>query len=363
MADADLGTEGTLMKPVLIFQNYYTPARDALFREMIAQGQQLVVLYAHLPGDEGRRWAEPADVPYRSVQMRHLRVGKSVLFWVPRAFWRWDGPVMATDNNPTNIAMIAWCLLFRLLGRRLGMWVEHIPDTYKGRAKLFYQQACTRVLCALSDKVAAFSAMTETYLDGLVAPTKVVRMIQATPTDAAVNVPRGAQRLTRFGYLGAASERKNVPALRAAFAMLEGADLTLHLAGFDERADTEIDPRLRFHGYVDGPAREAFFAGIDVLVLPSFADPWGFVVNEALARGALAIVTDRCGSAEMVRLIDPAMVCGVTGQEIAAAMAHAAALAPNAVKPLRVQADRVVAMYGMDSAAQRFVAICREIEA
>lgn len=353
------------MKPILIFQNYYTPARDALFREVVAQGQELVVLYAHLPTDEGRRWAEPGDVPYRSVQMPHLRLGKTVVFWVPREFWRWAGPVLATDNNPTNVAMIAWCLLFRLLGARLGMWVEHIPDVFKGRAKLLYQRGCTRLLCALSQQVVAFSAMTETYLRGLVSPTKVMRMIQATPLEVPVPRARDATRLTRFGYLGSAVERKNVEALLGAFATLDQTELTLHFAGF-ERVDFHageacVDPRIHHHGYVDGAAREAFFAAIDVLVLPSLADPWGFVVNEALARGALAIVTDRCGSAEMVERIDPAMICDVTPADIARAMARTAALAPDRVVDLRERARSVVDDYAIAAAASRLVAVCRVI--
>lgn len=354
------------MKPILIFQNYYTPARDALFREVIAQGQELVVLYAHLPTDEGRRWAEPVDIPYQSVQMPHLRLGKSVLFWVPWAFWRWPGPVLAADNNPTNIAMIAWCLLFRLLGRRLGMWVEHIPDVYKGRAKLLYQQGCTRLLCALSHRVVAFSAMTETYLRGLASPAKVVRMIQATPMDVPVPPTRIAGRLTRFGYLGSAVERKNVSALLSAFAALDQPELSLHLAGFEKGihppgSEMRRDLRIYHHGYVDGAAREAFFATIDVLVLPSFADPWGFVVNEALARGALAIVTNRCGSAEMIEQIAPAMVCNITATDIARAMAQAAALAPDTVADMHRRARIVIDEYGISAAATRLIAGCGTI--
>jgi glycosyltransferase involved in cell wall biosynthesis len=295
--------------------------------------------------------------------MPHLRLGKSVLFWVPRVFWRWDGPVLATDNNPTNIAMIAWCLLFRLLGRQLGMWVEHIPDTYKGRAKLAYQQGCTRLLCALSHRVVAFSAMTVTYLRGLTDPAKIVRMIQATPMDEPAPPPRNSARLTQFGYLGSNVERKNLEALRLAFSTISDPEMTLHLAGFEEEesAQGKRDFRIRYHGYVDGAAREAFFGAIDVLILPSLADPWGFVVNEALARGALAIVTQRCGSAEMVEKIATEMVCDITSVDIARAMTHAAALPPDTVKDLRTRARAVVADYGMEAAATRFIANCHAI--
>lgn len=346
------------MKPVLVFQNYYTPARDALFREVVAQGQDLLVLYAHLPTDEGRRWTEPLALPYKSVQMPHVRIGKNVLFWVPLSFWRWDGPVLATDNNPTNAAMIIWCLLFRLLKRRVGLWVEHIPDGYKGKAKALYQKTCTRILCKLSNQVMAFSAMTQTYLQGLTSSGKVMRMIQATPLEGPPAPLRAVGRLTRFGYLGSNVERKNVAALREAFGMLSAAELTLDMGGFDGPVDNATDPRVHYHGYVDGSAREAFFGGIDVLVLPSLADPWGFVANEALARGALAIVTNRCGSAEMVERITPTFVCDVTADSIAQAMAAGAALAPEKVRELRMRARSAIADYTIDVAAARFIENC-----
>jgi glycosyltransferase involved in cell wall biosynthesis len=35
----------------------------------------------------------------------------------------------------------------------------------------------------------------------------------------------------------------------------------------------------------------------DVLVLPSYSEPWGLVVNEAMACGMPVIVSEKCGCA------------------------------------------------------------------
>lgn len=348
------------MKPALIFQNYYTPARDALFRKMVEQGQVLTVLYMHLPSDEGRRWSEPTDLPYTSVQMPHFAFGPVILFWVPFAFWRWRGPVIATDNNPTNIAMLLWCFAFRAFGCRIGMWIEHIPDAYKGSAKLAYQTTCTRVLCALSHRILAFSAMTIRYLQDIAPTAKIDRMVQATPMDGPFAPPRPTRGLRRFGYLGSADERKNVAALRQAFAMLDDPTVQLHLAGFEQQDDA---PRTHWYGYIDGSAREDFFAAIDILVLPSLADPWGFVVNEALARGALAIVTNRCGSAELVEKVDPALVCDVTPASIAAALRHAISLDSYTVEQIHLRAREAMDAYGMDAAVARIIHHAEAVDA
>ncbi len=42
----------------------------------------------------------------------------------------------------------------------------------------------------------------------------------------------------------------------------------------------------------------AYLALADVLVLPSYSEPWGLVVNEAMACGLPVVVSDRCGCAD-----------------------------------------------------------------
>ena len=40
-----------------------------------------------------------------------------------------------------------------------------------------------------------------------------------------------------------------------------------------------------------------FYAGLDLYWQPSFSEPWGLVVNEAMASGLPVLVSDRCGCA------------------------------------------------------------------
>ena len=43
------------------------------------------------------------------------------------------------------------------------------------------------------------------------------------------------------------------------------------------------------------------FAKNDVLILPSLIEPWGLVVEEALYFGLPVLVSDRCGSSELIK--------------------------------------------------------------
>ncbi len=64
------------------------------------------------------------------------------------------------------------------------------------------------------------------------------------------------------------------------------------------RALANSDPRISFAGWIRDPEEiAAIFAEASALVLPSEHEPWGAVVNEAMAAQAAIIATDRVGAA------------------------------------------------------------------
>ena len=50
-------------------------------------------------------------------------------------------------------------------------------------------------------------------------------------------------------------------------------------------------------GFVNQAELPAYYHAADILVLPSSREQWGRVVNEAMATGALPVVSDRVGAA------------------------------------------------------------------
>jgi len=55
---------------------------------------------------------------------------------------------------------------------------------------------------------------------------------------------------------------------------------------------------VRFMGFHNGAGLAQLYRAVDLLVLPSNDDPWGLVVNEAMAAQLPVIVSDACGCAE-----------------------------------------------------------------
>jgi 1,2-diacylglycerol 3-alpha-glucosyltransferase len=113
-------------------------------------------------------------------------------------------------------------------------------------------------------------------------------------------------------YVGRFVRAKGVLDLLTAYAKLpEGTrrEVGLVLAGggdaFDElvRRSREIQPgTVVFPGFLQRDQLPAFYTLAEALVFPTHSDPWGLVVNEAMACGLPVIVSDVAGCvADLVR--------------------------------------------------------------
>ncbi len=111
-----------------------------------------------------------------------------------------------------------------------------------------------------------------------------------------------------FLYVGRLASEKNVDGLLRAYARYRrsGGTWSLVLVGDGPEhaalvrlcSELQIAETVQFAGMK--PARETttYFAFAGCFVLPSSREPWGLVVNEAMASGLPVIVSGRCGCAE-----------------------------------------------------------------
>jgi len=108
----------------------------------------------------------------------------------------------------------------------------------------------------------------------------------------------------RVGYLGRLEPAKGVERLLEAAEGLACDNWELHIAGrgingFERQLrERFVDPRVRFHGFVD---RDEFLKQIDVLVVPSLShETFGLVAIEAFAAGVPVVASRRGGLGEVV---------------------------------------------------------------
>ena len=59
----------------------------------------------------------------------------------------------------------------------------------------------------------------------------------------------------------------------------------------------ELQAPVVFQGFVGYYDMPGFYQQLDLYWQPSLSEPWGLVVNEAMAAGLPVIVSDRCGCA------------------------------------------------------------------
>jgi glycosyltransferase involved in cell wall biosynthesis len=101
---------------------------------------------------------------------------------------------------------------------------------------------------------------------------------------------------------------KNIPLLLDAFAEYrrQGGHRNLEIVGQGPLehelkcvADgSNIRGFITFSGYQTYESLPECYARARCLILPSLSEPWGLVVNEAMASGLPVIVSDRCGCAD-----------------------------------------------------------------
>jgi glycosyltransferase involved in cell wall biosynthesis len=131
----------------------------------------------------------------------------------------------------------------------------------------------------------------------------------AEAADAARNRPRPLDLPNRYAlYVGRIVPKKNLHTLVRAYATYRARiddpiDLVIVGAGTDEESlrafvNSSKIQGIRFLGLRSERELPALYAHADYLVLPSNSEPWGLVVNEAMACALPAIVSNRCGCAD-----------------------------------------------------------------
>jgi len=109
-------------------------------------------------------------------------------------------------------------------------------------------------------------------------------------------------------------------------------------------------PWMRMLGFVNQSEIAEWYGAADLFVLPSSSEKWGLAVNEAMAAGAVPIVSDRVGCAPDLVTRDVGWV-HATGDIEALARAIAEGCQPGALTERRSAAQRRSKEYGIAATA------------
>lgn len=170
----------------------------------------------------------------------------------------------------------------------------------------------------------------------------------------------------RFGYIGRLLPHKCVETILKAFQKLPPGLATVEILGagwYREELEREAPVGVTFHGTKFGEEKVEFLHSLDCLVLPSAYEPWGLVVNEALAAGIPCIVSSHVGCREdLITASGAGVIVEVNNpDELAAAMLEMATDANLYTHRSTAAATFMKTHWNLDVAKNAFITMLQEV--
>lgn len=203
-----------------------------------------------------------------------------------------------------------------LMSKLTGAHVVASSDTWRSESR-GVRRRVRKFILGLIDRFAAGGKRQESYLSNLGLPSghifKVNMTVDTNAMQAFFSKYGREHRVTIrnelgvddraciFLFVGRLESIKGIDLLLSAFSSLEtNIEARLIVVGDGSlRSEVETamqrDTRILYRGRLEGQALWALFSAADALVAPSRSEPWGLVVNEALAAGLGVVVSDSFG--------------------------------------------------------------------
>jgi glycosyltransferase involved in cell wall biosynthesis len=373
---------------LLVCLSYYHPNVSGLTisaaeqaEAFVRRGHPAAVISARQKGSASREKINGVRV-FRSWMPG--RIGKApVMPLYPLTMWRaLDGMALVGIHMPCPEAGMA-ALIARLRGRRVIVSYVTSISTADRASRLVRAISSVSHLVAgvLADRIqvvsqdyaenSTFCRLFRRKLRFAVIPTPF------PPEDQlfqALKRPRGDGPL-HIGYVGRLARQKSLGVLLDAFDVLAervGREVVLHLCGpaADIIGETDwqqtlqaakaSDGRIRYHGVLHGAALQAFYGGLDLLVLPSTdrQESFGLVQVEAMLQGVPVVASDLAGMREPVRQTGMGLLSkpGDAG-DLRGCMARVLTEGP----PQRADLARLRALFGVDTSCAPYFELADEI--
>lgn len=297
---------------VSLLTEIMAPHRIPLFNALAADPAiDLTVVFAAV-SDASRRWGTHEDeMRFHRVVLREravirrggsfVHVSTGLLSALRRS--RPDVVIAGGWEQPSHLEAYA---LRRRLGYRFAWWVESTRRDHRSSGERLDRSK--RRLLAGSDGVIVPGVASADHVRSLgtppgrtwVAPNAVDNERFAR----AASSREGHEGPVRFLFVGRLEPSKGVPTLLDAWVgMPPHAELSLVGDGslspvLGQRILRQGGPLVHLVGHRDRDELSRLYAEADVFVFPSVSDPWGLVLNEAMASGLPVVTTPAPGSVD-----------------------------------------------------------------
>lgn len=292
------------MKHVVLLTNFIPPYRIPLFSELqdrlpgfrifvstkMERNRNWDVDYKALPVVRQRtltvrqRWRHPAGFQERSYL--HLPLDTLILLWREQ-----PDAIISGELGFRSLQAALYCMIFNC---RLVLWATLSEHTEKGRGVL--REPVRRWLVGRADKIIVNGNSGARYIQKLGGLLEKIVIIPYVSDRKSIGECHGRDEIDRertLVYIGQLTERKGIlPFLRALirwqvahpdrnirFVVVGEGPKRPEIEQLAETCQFEINTP----GFVRYDSIPEYLIQGDILVLPSLADEWGLVVNEAMA--------------------------------------------------------------------------------
>lgn len=211
---------------------------------------------------------------------------------------------------------ITWALAAarKLLGCKLVIVSDSVAWDYE---RSWHKELMKKCLMSCMDAGFVAGTPQRDYLHSLgMRPDQMTMGNDAVDNSMYSSIPLRILPGNRTIHIGTAARLvpiKNLATAMQAFAavtrLFPNDKLCWHLAGTGplevelQSQAKELQVSVQFHGFVNYTQMPEFYRNLDIYWQPSLREPWGLVVNEAMASGLPVMVSDRCGCA--IDLVKP----------------------------------------------------------
>jgi len=282
-----------------ILHSEMSPYRMQLF-EKIKQYHNIKITFVKERSDK-RKWSvkETANFPYEVIEEGENEYENET---------RNNTRLRIIDCAPSILNYsIKWAYKSHIKGIPYISWSSYIEDIYTTKMKNVYHQTIHWRLESLihknADSIVTYGNRTKENVHKL----GINKGIIYSGTQG-VGVPEARQNISTgqftLLFVGRLSERKGISDLlksvdeldaNVSVNVLGGGPLMGHL--MNKYGSREW---LSLLGYQESDEKWRQFRKADCLVLPSYGDSWGLVINEAMAFGLPVITTFNVGASELV---------------------------------------------------------------
>ena len=311
-----------MAKAVLLTETI-SPYRIPVFNELARNFKAEFLVFFFGESEKRREWKiykEQINFCYEVLPgILFQRRDLSPYFFNPTIFYRLlryspDVIIIGSYHDPSSFLAIVYAKLFR---RRVILWCESNKYDYRGNfpLKMLYKRwfidNCNAYVVpgkASFEYLISLGAFAEKIW---VAPNAVDNEYFSHSCDKYKDKKETFKRSKGYPrrlilYVGRLINQKGIFDLLKAFQLVSGelADSGLVLVGsgkdenhYRDFCKTNNLKNVFFAGFMHQEALVQYYAVADVFVLPTHSDPWGLVLNEAMACGLAVVSSDVAGAA------------------------------------------------------------------